>query len=105
MQDVVEDQALIVHSRAEVDQVTSTERGNFKVRNFDINYDAPQDEAALFKAVGEWIADMRKQHSWAFSVESIVGGTFRVTVVYQVRPPREDREALAAPLTVVPDAA
>lgn len=97
--------AVIVHSRAEVDQVTSSERGEFKVRNFDINYDAPQDEAALFKAVGEWIADMRKQHGFRFTVESVFGGTYRVTVTYQVRPPRDVEEALVASLSVVTDAA
>lgn len=97
------DSTIIVHSRAEVDQIVSNERGDYKIRNFDINYDAPQDEAALYRAVGEWVASMRKEYGFRFSVDNVTGNTFRVSVVYQVRPPRDGQDVAA--LSVVPDAA
>lgn len=87
-----------VHSLVEVPQVTSYVEQDSAVRTFMIPWDAPQDDAALFNAVGEWVKAQRAEHGHRFRLDHVAGGDSQVRVYFRVLPPRD-----APALSVVAD--
>lgn len=89
----------IVHSTVEIDEVTSNESDEVSVRVFESNWEAPANEAALYRAVGEWIAERRKEIGYRFVVHSVIGDFNRVTVMYRVHPDPKAGEAMTPDVT------